>query len=154
MSEVPLQQWPYVRTDGPPQSPTVRIVHVRLSTYGLFTYGLFTYGLFTYGLFMKSLRSPLCGTISLSLSHTDTTHTLTHYTHTHTHTLSFAVSLSLSFTLDCFFVDRTRPWHRGRAGRTGYDSGYGYCLSPYGAAYRRALRTTCTRLRTRAAFGA
>ena len=28
----------------------------------------------------------------------------------------------------------------------GYEAGYGYCLSPYGAAYRRALRTTRTRL--------
>ena len=35
--------------------------------------------------------------------------------------------------------------------RTGYESGYGYCLSPYGTAYRRALRTTRTRVRTRGA---
>jgi len=30
--------------------------------------------------------------------------------------------------------------------RSGYESGYGYCLSPYGTAYRRVLRTTRTRL--------
>ena len=34
-------------------------------------------------------------------------------------------------------------------GGTGYESGYGYCLAPYGTAYRRALRTTRTRIRTR-----
>ena len=30
-----------------------------------------------------------------------------------------------------------------------YESGYGYCLPPYGTAYRRALRTTRTQIRTR-----
>jgi len=30
----------------------------------------------------------------------------------------------------------------------GYLFGYGYCPPPYGPAYRRALRTTRTRLRT------
>jgi len=29
------------------------------------------------------------------------------------------------------------------------ESGYGYCLPPYGTAYLRALRTTRTRIRTR-----
>ena len=32
---------------------------------------------------------------------------------------------------------------------TGYESGYGYCLPPYGTAYRKALRPARTRLRTR-----
>ena len=33
--------------------------------------------------------------------------------------------------------------------QTGYESGYGYCLPSYGTGYRRALRTTRTRLLTR-----
>ena len=33
---------------------------------------------------------------------------------------------------------------------TGYECGYGYCLPPHGPVYRRALRTTRTRSRTRA----
>ena len=40
-------------------------------------------------------------------------------------------------------------WHRDSYPEFGYESGYGYCLQPYGAAYRRALRTTRTRTRTR-----
>ena len=34
---------------------------------------------------------------------------------------------------------------------TGYLFGYGYCLPPYGAAYRSTLRTTRTQPRTRGA---
>jgi len=37
---------------------------------------------------------------------------------------------------------------------SGYESGYRYCLPPYGTAYRRALRTTRTRVRTRSAIPA
>ena len=35
-------------------------------------------------------------------------------------------------------------------GAPGYESGYGYCLTPYGTSYGRALRTTRTRFCTRA----
>ena len=34
----------------------------------------------------------------------------------------------------------------GISRETGYDSGYGYYIPPYGTAYRRALRTTRTRV--------
>jgi hypothetical protein len=38
---------------------------------------------------------------------------------------------------------------RRLVGEVGDAPGYGYWLSPYGTAYRRALPTTRTRLRTR-----
>ena len=44
-------------------------------------------------------------------------------------------------------VDARRGEEDSKLG--GYESGYGYCLPPYGTAYRRALRTTRTRSRTR-----
>ena len=31
---------------------------------------------------------------------------------------------------------------RGGRGETGYESGYGYSVAPYGTAYRRTLHTT------------
>ena len=37
----------------------------------------------------------------------------------------------------------------GFFGSAGYLLGYGYCLPPYGTAYRSALRTTRTRTTTR-----